>query len=81
MSDLAAQISLYPLGRDDLSPAIDEFVRILEAHDLRVNVGPISTLATGDETTLLAALTEATRAVCAAGKVVLVTTISNACAV
>lgn len=30
MSELTAQVSLYPLGQDELSPAIDEAIRVFE---------------------------------------------------
>lgn len=80
MSDLAAQVSLYPLGQDDLAPSIDEVLRIFEAHGLRVETGPMSTLLYGDDATLFKALHEATLAATRSGKMVMVVTLSNACA-
>jgi uncharacterized protein YqgV (UPF0045/DUF77 family) len=81
MSELAAQVSLYPLGQEDLSPAIDEVLRAFEAHGLRVETGPMSTVLSGDGAALFAALREATRSAMRLGKMVMVITVSNACAV
>jgi len=81
MSELSAQVSLYPLGQDDLSPSIDEVLRIFAKHGLRVEPGPMSTLLSGDDTPLFAALHEATRAAVQSGKMVMVVTVSNACAI
>ena len=81
MSDLAAQVSLYPLGADDLSPQIDTVIEIFQKHGLHVEIGPMSTLLSGEEGTLFAALHEAARAAGDAGKMVMVVTISNACTV
>lgn len=81
MSHLAAQVSLYPLGEADLSPAIDEALRVFEAHGLHPETGPMSTLIAGDDAVLFTALHEAAEAVTAIGKMVMVMTVSNACAV
>lgn len=61
MTELSAQVSLYALGQEDLSPAVDEAVGVFEAHGLRVEVGAMSTLLTGDEAALFAAPRCATR--------------------
>ncbi|MEX2230087.1 MAG: YkoF family thiamine/hydroxymethylpyrimidine-binding protein [Dehalococcoidia bacterium] len=81
MSELAAQVSLYPLGQEELSPAIDEVLRVFETHGLQVAPGPMSTVLSGDDAALFAALHEATRAAAGLGKMVMVITVSNACAV
>jgi uncharacterized protein YqgV (UPF0045/DUF77 family) len=81
MSTLAAQVSLYPLGQDDLSPAIDEVLGVFEAHGLRPETGVMSTLLTADDDVLFAALREAASAAARSGKMVMVITVSNACAV
>ena len=81
MSELAAQISLYPLGQEDLSPAIDDVLRVFEAHGLHAETGPMSTVLAGDDATLFSALHEATLAAARLGKMVMVITVSNACAV
>lgn len=81
MSELAAQVSLYPLGQEELSPAIDEVLKVFEAHGLHPETGPMSTVLTGDDTVLFAALHEATLAAAQSGRMVMVITVSNACAV
>lgn len=81
MTELAAQISLYPLAQGDLFPAIDDVLAVLTRYELRVEVGAMSTLLYGADDVLFAGLLEATQAACRSGKMVLVATISNACAV
>ncbi|MGE0228274.1 MAG: YkoF family thiamine/hydroxymethylpyrimidine-binding protein [Dehalococcoidia bacterium] len=81
MSDLSAQVSLYPLGAEDLSPMIDEVIDIFRAHALLVETGPMSTLIAGDDGRLFEALREATWVANRSGKMVMVITLSNACAV
>jgi uncharacterized protein YqgV (UPF0045/DUF77 family) len=81
MSEFAAQVSLYPLGQDDLSPAIDEVLHVFKAHGLRAETGPMSTVLFGEDVALFAALHEATLGAANRGKMVMVITVSNACAV
>jgi len=81
MSELAGQVSLYPLGQDDISPAIDAALAVFAAHDLRVDTGPMSTTLSGEDDVLFAALHEATMAAASLGRMVMVVTLSNACAV
>jgi uncharacterized protein YqgV (UPF0045/DUF77 family) len=45
---ISCQFSLYPLGVDDLSPAIDAAVAEMKALGLDLDVGPMSTQVTGD---------------------------------
>lgn len=81
MSELAAQVSLYPLGHEDLGPAVDAVIDVFRAHDLRVEPGPMSTIVAGDDAKLFEALHEATRVATSSGRAVLVITVSNACTV
>jgi len=81
MSHLAAQVSLYPLGERDLAPMIDEVLRVFEAHGLQPETGAMSTVIAGDDAVLFAALHQAAQVADAIGKMVMVVTISNACAV
>ena len=81
MSELAVQVSLYPLGQEGLSPAIDEVLRVFESHGLNAETGPMSTVLAGNDGALFAALHEATLAAARLGKMVMVITVSNACAV
>lgn len=81
MSELAAQVSLYPLAQQDISPAVEAVLQVFAAHRLRVDTGPMSTVLSGDDTVLFAALHEATVAAARLGRMVMVVTVSNACAV
>ena len=79
MIGIAAQVSLYPLRQESLSPAIDEALHIFRAHGLHVEPGAMSSLITGDTVTIFAALQGAFCRVAGQGQVVMVATFSNAC--
>jgi len=81
MVGIAAQVSLYPLGQESLSPTIDEAVRIFQKHDLEVESGAMSTVIAGEDTAVFAALQEAFGRAAEQGHVVMVVTLSNACPV
>ena len=81
MSGIAAQVSLYPLRQASLSSAIDQALQIFREHGLSVEPGAMSTLITGDDAALFAALQEAFRRVAEQGQVVMLVTLSNACPV
>jgi uncharacterized protein YqgV (UPF0045/DUF77 family) len=78
---VSAQISLYPLRQEQLSPAIREMQDALAAAGLYVTPGPMSTLVTGDSEVMFHILQTAFERAAAACHVVLVATISNACPV
>jgi uncharacterized protein YqgV (UPF0045/DUF77 family) len=79
MIGITAQVSLYPLGKAALSPAIDEALRILREHGLEVEVGTMSSLVAGEEKVVFTALQSAFSRVAEQGPVVMVATFSNAC--
>lgn len=79
MIGISAQVSLYPLGQEDLSPAIDEALRIFHKHGLQVYSGPMSTLIYGDDEAIFSALQTAFRRASEQGRVVMIVTFSNAC--
>lgn len=79
MSDIAVQVSLYPLGQADLAPAIEEIWRALAAHGLPYQVGALSTVTAGDDGAVFAALREGFAQATARGPVVMVVTLTNAC--
>jgi uncharacterized protein YqgV (UPF0045/DUF77 family) len=79
MIGILAQVSLYPLGKEKLSPAIDEALRVFDQHGLEVIPGFMSTLISGDDETIFSALKTALRRVSEQGRVVMVVTFSNAC--
>jgi len=78
---ISAQVSLYPLRQETLSPAIDEALHIFGEYGLDLEPGAMSTLISGDDATVFAALQEAFRRVAGQGQVVMVVTFSNACPV
>jgi uncharacterized protein YqgV (UPF0045/DUF77 family) len=79
MIGISAQVSLYPLGQEDLSPVIDEALRIFRERGLDVNPGSMSTLVSGGDEAVFAALQAAFRGAARGGRVVMVVTFSNAC--
>ena len=79
MIEISAQVSLYPLGQEDLSPAIDEALNIFRYHDLKVTPGSMSSLVSGDDAVVFSALREAFQRAAKDSRVVMVTTFSNAC--
>jgi uncharacterized protein YqgV (UPF0045/DUF77 family) len=78
---ISAQISIYPLRQERLSPAIQAVSRALAGAGLQPEVGPMSTLVTGEADIVFAALQEAFVQAAATGHVVLTVTLSNACPV
>jgi uncharacterized protein YqgV (UPF0045/DUF77 family) len=79
MSFISAQISVYPLGTDDLSEKIDRFIQSLADDDLVVHVGPMSSYIGGESDRVFEALRRAFDEIAAGGEVVLTATFSNAC--
>jgi uncharacterized protein YqgV (UPF0045/DUF77 family) len=77
----SAQISIYPLRRERLAPAVESVRSSLERHGLEPEVGPMSTFVSADAETLFAALRDAFEAAASSGPVALVFTVSNACPV
>jgi uncharacterized protein YqgV (UPF0045/DUF77 family) len=81
MTGISAQVSLYPLGQEDLSPVINEVLRIFRVRGLDVVPGSMSTLIVGEDDTVFSALRDAFEQTARHGQVVMVTTFSNACPV
>lgn len=81
MTGITAQVSLYPLHQASLSPAIEESLRIFRKHGLEVEPGAMSTIITGNDEAVFAALQEAFHYVAEQEQVVMIVTFSNACPV
>lgn len=79
MYGISAQVSLYPLGQERLSPSIDAAVRAIARHGLERQTGTMSTVVWGDDEKVFAALLDAFREAAGQGQAVMVVTISNAC--
>jgi uncharacterized protein YqgV (UPF0045/DUF77 family) len=78
---VSAQVSIYPLRQEHLRPAVDAVRRALEDRGLQPQVGPMSTVVTGEAAVVFAALQEAFGRAAATGHVVMTVTVSNACPV
>ena len=79
MLGITAQVSLYPLRQDELSPSIKAAREALDAHGIESETGAMSTLMWGDDKKIFAALHDAFLRVAAVGEAVMTVTISNAC--
>ena len=78
---ISCQFALYPLGVQDLSPAIAACLEEMRAMGLELEVGPMSTQVTGDSGLVFEGLKRAFDAAAADGRVVMTVTVSNACPV
>jgi uncharacterized protein YqgV (UPF0045/DUF77 family) len=78
--EVTAQASIYPLRQEKLSPAIEKFWEVLEMHGVQYEKGLMSTLISGDSKLIFQALEDAFENIALHGEVVMVVTLSNACA-
>ena len=81
MMRVSAQISLYPLRQQNLSPVIDEALKEFRRLDLDMQPGPMCTRISGEEAEVFAAMRQAFLKSAARGDVVMVVTVSQACPV
>jgi uncharacterized protein YqgV (UPF0045/DUF77 family) len=79
--NVSAQVAIYPLRQDRLTPAIAAAGAALRAAGLNPEVGPMSTIVTGDAADVFSALRAAFVQAGALGHVVMTVTVSNACPV
>jgi uncharacterized protein YqgV (UPF0045/DUF77 family) len=75
----SAQISVYPLRQSRLGPAVEVVRAALVGHGLAPKVGEMSTIVTGEDAVIFAALSVAFAKAAEAGHVVMTVTLSNAC--
>jgi uncharacterized protein YqgV (UPF0045/DUF77 family) len=75
----SAQVAIYPLRQARLSPAVQAVRDALVSAGFQPEVGPMSTLVTGEVGRLFAALQAAFVRAAGQGPVVLAVTLSNAC--
>ena len=78
---ISAQIAVYPLRQERLAPAVQAVNNALAARGLSPEIGPMSTVVTGETDAIFTALHEAFGKVADTGKVVMTVTLSNACRV
>jgi uncharacterized protein YqgV (UPF0045/DUF77 family) len=76
---ISAQISVYPLRQEHLSPAVDAVREALELRGLQPEIGAMSTVVTGEAKDVFITLHEAFERAAATGPVVMTVTVSNAC--
>jgi uncharacterized protein YqgV (UPF0045/DUF77 family) len=76
---ISAQVSIYPLRQEHLSPAIDAIRQALESRGLQPETGAMSTLVIGEAKEVFVALQEAFDRAAATCHVVMSVTVSNAC--
>jgi len=74
-----AEISLYPLGQEDLTKPIRQFVKVLENNKLKVKTGAMSSLIAGDSRVVFESLRKAFEQLAKKYKVIVIAKISNAC--
>jgi len=74
-----AEISLYPLRQNELTKPIRQFIQALENNNLKVELGPMSTLVTGDSQVVFENLQKAFEQLAKDYEVVMTAKISNAC--
>jgi tRNA-Thr(GGU) m(6)t(6)A37 methyltransferase TsaA len=76
---VTGQIALYALRQPSLSSVIEASMRIFRKHGLDVQLGPMSTLVSGDSSAVFRALRSAFEASANQAETVMVATLSNAC--
>jgi uncharacterized protein YqgV (UPF0045/DUF77 family) len=76
-AQVGLQLSVYPLRQGHLRPAIESAVKSAAAEGVAVSVGPLSTVARGDEDSIFRALRAAFTAAKPFGPVVVVATLAS----
>ena len=76
---VSAQISLYPLRQQRLSPAIEEAWEILERNEIDLEKGTMSTVVSGEVDKVFGAIKEVFLRSAEKGQVSMVVTFANAC--
>ncbi|MEW6720528.1 MAG: YkoF family thiamine/hydroxymethylpyrimidine-binding protein [Thermodesulfobacteriota bacterium] len=79
MYGITAQVSLYPLGKEDLGPAIHAAIGEIGRHGIEYKTGEMSTVLWGDDEKVFPALLGAFREAASRGQAVMTITVSNAC--
>jgi uncharacterized protein YqgV (UPF0045/DUF77 family) len=79
MNVVSCQFALYPLGVEDIGPAIDAALAEVRQAGLQVDVGPMSTYMTGDSAALFEGLRRAFDVAAREAQIVMTVTMSNAC--
>lgn len=78
---VSAQVSVYPLGQQELGPPIQRAIDMLQAAGLTVEPGSMSTVVAGEAGIVFNTLREVFSEIASQGHVVMTLTFSNACPV
>jgi len=78
---ISAQVAIYPLRQQRLSPAIAALTDAFKGHGLSAELGSMSTTVLGEVDTVFAALRDGFVRAAETGHVVMTVTVSNACPV
>ncbi len=81
MIPISAQVSLYPLGREDFIEPIDAFIQVVAESGLDHEVHSMSTVITGDDEEVYRVIQAAFAHATTYGQMVMVLTVTNACPV
>ena len=76
---IQAEVSLYPLRQNELTKPIRQFIELLENNKLKTELGPMSTLVSGDSQVVFESLQKAFERLAQGYEVVMTAKISNAC--
>jgi uncharacterized protein YqgV (UPF0045/DUF77 family) len=76
---VSAQIAIYPLRQERLTPAVEVMGQALRDRGLQAVAGPMSTYVVGEDDMVFAALREGFARASGIGHVVMTVTVSNAC--
>jgi uncharacterized protein YqgV (UPF0045/DUF77 family) len=79
MSHVSAQVAVYPLGAESVGPAVSAVRESFVRRGLSPEVGPMSTVVTGELALVLQAVHDAFSETAEHGRVVMTITLSNAC--
>lgn len=77
--EIIAQVSLYPLRQLELAPGIDEALETLQQYELVLRPGRVSTMVSGELSTVFQGIRDMFETAAAHGDIVMVSTFSNAC--
>jgi uncharacterized protein YqgV (UPF0045/DUF77 family) len=78
---ISAQVAIYPLRQQRLTPAIEALMDAFKVHGLAAEVGSMSTTVLGDADSVFTALRDGFARAAETGHVVMTVTVSNACPV
>jgi len=79
VSEISAQVSLYPLKQLDIYPTINETIELFKDYGLTVVPSTMSTVIVGSEELLWKAMYDAFLLASQHGETVMLLTVSNAC--